>query len=151
MPPKHQAESLAILLHQTRLPKSSLSQFQLRHDFLLMGSSTANISPIISQPLQKVCSFTLSCINLTFAVSESVFSGRTGRSSKTESTRSSVESTSSGRFVQPLSPASFVTRSTELTISPSNSVKAVEQLATVVRISSAGTIPIQIHESPTKL
>ncbi|KAE9379610.1 hypothetical protein N431DRAFT_398005 [Stipitochalara longipes BDJ] len=84
-------------------------------------------------------------------VSESVFSGRTGRSRKTESTWSSVESTASGRFVQPLSPTSFVTPSTEVTVSPSNSMKAVEQVAKVVRISSAGTIPIQIHETPIKL
>ncbi|KAH8784454.1 hypothetical protein BGZ57DRAFT_818917 [Hyaloscypha finlandica] len=83
-------------------------------------------------------------------VSESVFSGRTGRSRKSESTWSSVESTTSGRIVQPLSPISFVTQGTEVTISPSNSVKAVEQLARVVRISSVGTIPIQIHESPTR-
>jgi hypothetical protein len=85
-----------------------------------------------------------------FVVSESVFSGRTGRSRKTESTWSSVESTTSGRIVHPLSPTSFVTQSTELTISPDNGVKAVEQLATVVRISSAGTIPIHIHDSPGK-
>ncbi|PMD34380.1 hypothetical protein L207DRAFT_437301 [Hyaloscypha variabilis F] len=83
-------------------------------------------------------------------VSESVFSGRTGRSRNTQSTWSSVESTSSGRFVQPLSPKSFVTQNTEVTISPSNSMKAVEQVAKVVRISSAGTIPIQIHETPAK-
>jgi hypothetical protein len=84
------------------------------------------------------------------AVSESVFSGRTGRSRKTESTWSSVESTSSGRIVQPLNPTSFVTQSTEVTISPSNSVKAVEQLATVVHISPTGTMPIHVHDPPEK-
>jgi len=81
-------------------------------------------------------------------VSESVFSGWTDRSRKTESTWSSVESTaSSGRVVQSLSPKSFITQSTEVTVSPRDSVKAAEQVARVVHISSAGTVPTELHES----
>jgi len=150
MLPKRREESLAILLLQTHLLRSSPTR-QPTQDSLPMGSSTVHIFPITSQPYQKVCPLSRYLYQSEeFAVSESVFSGRTGRSRKSESTWSSVESTTSGRIVQPLSPISFVTQGTEVTISPSNSVKAVEQLARVVRISSVGTIPIQIHESPTR-
>jgi hypothetical protein len=149
---KKQDDSRALLQLQRHRLKSSQERQQPQDDSQLMGSSQeAPTIPMNSRLCQKVCSFACTAGQSHMsAVSESVFSGRTGRSTKTESTWSSVESTTSGRIVQPLSPNSFVTQSTEVTISPRDSVKAVEQLATVVRISSAGTIPVHVHESPTK-
>jgi hypothetical protein len=73
-------------------------------------------------------------------VPESVFSGRTGRSTTTELSWTSVdESTrSQAKIIQPLSSTSFITRSTEVTISPRDSVMGAEQIATVVHISATG-------------
>lgn len=53
---------------------------------------------------------------------------------------------SKNHFIQPLSPNSFVTQSTEITVAPSEDFSASEQLATVVHITS-GTVPIQIQDS----
>ncbi|KAK6601405.1 hypothetical protein H4I96_06746 [Botrytis cinerea] len=53
---------------------------------------------------------------------------------------------SKNRFIQPLSPNSFVTQSTEITVAPSEDFSASEQLATVVHITS-GTVPIQIQDT----
>ncbi|KAL5327096.1 hypothetical protein ACEPPN_004787 [Leptodophora sp. 'Broadleaf-Isolate-01'] len=80
--------------------------------------------------------------------SESVFSGWTGKSAMTESTwDSGAESvTSSGKVVQPLSENSFVTQSTEVTVSSRESVKAAEQTATVVHISASGTVPVLVKD-----
>lgn len=66
----------------------------------------------------------------------------------TESTwDSGAESvTSSGKVVQPLSENSFVTQSTEVTVSSRESVKAAEQTATVVHISASGTVPVLVKD-----
>jgi hypothetical protein len=53
-----------------------------------------------------------------------------------------------GEMVQPLSRNSYVTQSTEVTVSPRGSVNEDEQIATIVRISSAGTVPIRVNDSP---
>lgn len=49
-------------------------------------------------------------------------------------------------LIQPLSPNSFVTQSTEVTVSPSEDFSAAEQLATIVHITS-GTLPVQIEDN----
>ncbi|TVY82785.1 hypothetical protein LSUE1_G004967, partial [Lachnellula suecica] len=87
-----------------------------------------------------------------FAASESVFSGWTGRSAATESSWGSTTESPPGKrhIIQPLSPTSFVTQSTEVTVSPRDSIKSGEQLATVVHISAAATVPIEINDSPTE-
>ncbi|KAJ8065324.1 hypothetical protein OCU04_006014 [Sclerotinia nivalis] len=78
---------------------------------------------------------------------ESIFSGYTGRSAGTKSSWGSMaDGQSKNRFIQPLSPNSFVTQSTEITVAPSEDFSASEQLATVVHITS-GTVPIQIQDS----
>ncbi|KAH7409443.1 hypothetical protein BKA64DRAFT_705208 [Cadophora sp. MPI-SDFR-AT-0126] len=84
--------------------------------------------------------------------SESVFSGWTGKSAVTESTwDSGPESTSSwGKVVQPLSEKSFVTQSTEVTVSPRDSVKIAEQTATAIHISASETVPVLVKESSGK-
>ncbi|CZR67390.1 uncharacterized protein PAC_17289 [Phialocephala subalpina] len=85
---------------------------------------------------------------------ESVFSGWTERSSRTDSSWSSVidsstlSSRTSSRIVQPLSPNSFVTQSTEVTVSPRECIKAEEHVATIVHISAAGSIPVRIQDVP---
>jgi hypothetical protein len=66
---------------------------------------------------------------------------------------STLCSGTSSCIVQPLSPTSFVTQSTEVTVSRRDSIKADEQLATIVRITAAATIPVQmqnIPDSPSK-
>ncbi|KAG4429533.1 hypothetical protein IFR05_014982 [Cadophora sp. M221] len=85
--------------------------------------------------------------------SESVFSGWTGKSATTESTwDSGAESvTSSGKVVQPLSENSFVTQSTEVTVSSREGVKATEQTATVVHISASGTVPVLVKDLSGKV
>lgn len=84
---------------------------------------------------------------------DSVFSGWTEKSSRTESSWGSVidaSTLSSGTscIVQPLSPTSFVTQSTEVTVSPRDSIKAEEQIATIVRITAAGTMPVEVQNVP---
>ncbi len=54
----------------------------------------------------------------------------------------------STRVVQPLSPTSFVTQTTEVTVSPRNSLSWEEQIATLVQISTAGKIQ-HIPDSPS--
>ncbi|KAK0109916.1 hypothetical protein ONS95_002587 [Cadophora gregata] len=78
--------------------------------------------------------------------SESVFSGWTGKSVVTEATSDSgpESTTSSGKVVQPLSEDSFVTQSTERTVSSPKSVKTAEQTATIVHISSSGKGPVLV-------
>lgn len=44
-----------------------------------------------------------------------------------------------------------MTQRTEVTVSPRDSVKDAEQVARVVHITAAGTIPVQVQDSPTKL
>lgn len=84
---------------------------------------------------------------------ESVFSGWTGRSAATESSWGSTAESPPGKgpIIQPLSPKSFVTQSTEVTVSPRDSLRSAEQVATVVHISAAGTIPIEVNDSPTEM
>ncbi|TVY49783.1 hypothetical protein LCER1_G008132 [Lachnellula cervina] len=84
---------------------------------------------------------------------ESVFSGWTGRSAATESSWGSTAESPPGKgpIIQPLSPKSFVTQSTEVTVSPRDSLRSAEQVATVVHISAAGTIPIEVNDSPTEI
>ena len=84
----------------------------------------------------------------------SVFSGWTERSANSNSSWSSVTDPSpvKGSIVQPLSPTSFVTQSTEVTVSPRHNVNnAAEQLASIVHISATGTMPIQIDDSLSTL
>lgn len=84
--------------------------------------------------------------------SESIFSGWTGRSHATESTWSSILESpiTQGKLVQSLDASSFVTQSTEITVSPRDSVRADEQIATVVSISAAPTMPIEIRDMRRK-
>lgn len=51
---------------------------------------------------------------------------------------------------QPLSPTSFVSRSTEVTISPRRSPSTTKECASFIQISSAGTMPIKIFESTSR-
>ncbi|TVY32649.1 hypothetical protein LSUB1_G007787 [Lachnellula subtilissima] len=84
---------------------------------------------------------------------ESVFSGWTGRSAATESSWGSTPESPPGKgpIIQPLSPTSFVTQSTEVTVSPRDSLRSAEQVATIVHISAADTIPIEVNDSPTEM
>ena len=50
----------------------------------------------------------------------------------------SESTTSSAKIVQHLSPTSFVTQSTEITVSPRESIKDSEQVAIMVHISASG-------------
>lgn len=112
------------------------------------------VSPIIVFITEKLGK--TSVLKQKTPVSESVFSGHTARSAKTILTwNSAVESTgpmspcsSRSRIVQPLSPTSFVTQSTEVTISPRDSLTDTDQVATFVHISSAGTMPIHEYDLP---
>ncbi|KAH7360390.1 hypothetical protein BKA65DRAFT_183757 [Rhexocercosporidium sp. MPI-PUGE-AT-0058] len=85
-------------------------------------------------------------------VSESVFSGWTGKSAMTESTwDSGAESvTSTGKVVQPLSGDSFVSQSTEVTVSSREGIKTAEQTAMIIHISASGTMPILVKDSSGK-
>lgn len=76
--------------------------------------------------------------NLDLA-SESVFSGWTGDSGKTQSSWSSAAESvkSPGRIFQPLSTTSFISQNTEITVAPRESVKDAE-MATIVHITAAG-------------
>ncbi len=69
-----------------------------------------------------------------------MFSGWTGGSANTQSSWSTaVDSIKSpGRIVQPLSPTSFISQNTEITVSPREHVKSEEENATVVYITAAG-------------
>lgn len=81
---------------------------------------------------------------------DSVFSGWNARSSTTtDSSWGSNFSRQKAEAVQPLSRDSYTTHSTGVTVSPRDSVNEGEQIATVVRISSAGTMPITIDNSPS--
>ncbi|KAL2074556.1 hypothetical protein VTL71DRAFT_8334 [Oculimacula yallundae] len=84
--------------------------------------------------------------------SESVFSEWTSKSAKTESTWDSGEEsiTSPVKVVQPLSESSFVTQSTEVTVSSRESCNAEEHTATMVHISASGTMPVLIKDSSGK-
>jgi hypothetical protein len=88
-------------------------------------------------------------LNIADRSLESVFSGWTGRSANTQSSWGS-EPTSGSKVIQPLSPTSFVTQSTEVTVSPRSSVKAQEAVATVVRISASNKTPVQVREVQNK-
>lgn len=84
-------------------------------------------------------------------VSESVFSDHTGQSGETDiSHDSGFQSISKSQVVQPLSPSSFVTQKTEVTVSSSSSIRASEQYAAVVHISAEGC-PIEALGSPNKM
>ncbi|KAH8782125.1 hypothetical protein BGZ57DRAFT_266332 [Hyaloscypha finlandica] len=52
---------------------------------------------------------------------------------------------SSGKIVQQLSPTSFVTQSTEITVSPRESIRDEEQVAIMVHISASGIV--HTHDS----
>lgn len=97
---------------------------------------------------------------LLSVATDSVFSGWTEKSSRTDSSWSSVIDTStlcsgtSNCVVQPLSPTSYVTQSTEVTVAPRDTIKVEEQTATIVRISAAPTLPVQVQnipDSPSKM
>jgi len=83
-------------------------------------------------------------------VPESVFSGRTGRSTTTDLSWTFIaeSTTSQAKIVQPLSATSFITRSTEITASPRESVIEAEQIATVVHISATGPPHGAPHPGP---
>lgn len=87
---------------------------------------------------------------------ESVFSARTTRSAATASSWGSLLDSPprKGSTNQPLSPRSFITRTfdmTPLTLSPRASMGPTEEGVTVGHISTAGTIPIQAQDSPTRI
>lgn len=86
-------------------------------------------------------------ILLTSVVPESVFSGWTCRSGNTDSTWSS--SSNPGKF-HSLSGSSFVTQSTEITASPRDSIKADEQIATIVSMSPALIMPVEVQDMERK-
>jgi hypothetical protein len=85
---------------------------------------------------------------------ESIFSGYTGRS--TRSAGSSVGSnasstTSSTKVIQPLGPRSFVTRSTEVTISSQDGMNITNQSQTIVSISTSDATPIDTQDLSNEL
>ncbi|CZT50540.1 uncharacterized protein RSE6_11547 [Rhynchosporium secalis] len=84
--------------------------------------------------------------------SESVFSGWTSTSAKTESTWDSSEEsfTGPGTVVQPVSESSFITQDTKVTVSSRGSNNIAEQTATIVHISASGTMPILVEDSSGK-
>ncbi|KAH6667908.1 hypothetical protein B0J14DRAFT_488964 [Halenospora varia] len=88
-------------------------------------------------------------------VAESVFSARTARSATTASSWASLLDSlpRKGSTSQPLSPKSFVTRTsdmTPLTLSPRPSIGPAEEVTTIVHVATAETIPIQSQDSPIK-
>ncbi|PQE03083.1 hypothetical protein CJF31_00002935 [Rutstroemia sp. NJR-2017a BVV2] len=69
-----------------------------------------------------------------------------GRSAGTQSSWSSMADGTKNHLIQPLSPNSFVTQSTEVTVSPSEDFSVSEQVATIVHITS-GTVPVRIDDN----
>jgi hypothetical protein len=71
-------------------------------------------------------------------------------SSTTNSTWSlgATSTTSTGKIIQQLSPTSFVTQSTEITVSPREMVKDAEQVAIRVHISASGAL--HVNDSPSR-
>ncbi|RDW83455.1 hypothetical protein BP5796_04946 [Coleophoma crateriformis] len=82
----------------------------------------------------------------------SIFSARTEDSIATNTSwGSTVETSRKPSLVQPLSPNSFVTQTTEVTVSSSTaSVQEVEQVATVVHISSNGNHQVEVNNGQPK-
>lgn len=155
---RHQDESQATLLFlmyqrwnslqqvASRRIISSLMNHSLKKHIILITSDLLPQMVMVNPLLQHIMT------SLTRTVPESVFSGWTGRSGNTESTWSSVmePSANQGKFVQSMSGSSFVTQSTEVTVSPRDSIKADEQIATLVSISATPTMPIEIRDTQRK-
>ena len=89
-------------------------------------------------------------------ISESVFSGWTGRSTATESTWGSISAPStksiSGKskirshIVQKLSQDSTVTQSTEITVSSSDNYTDAERTQTIIRISAPSSYSMEEND-----
>ncbi|KAL3425234.1 hypothetical protein PVAG01_04515 [Phlyctema vagabunda] len=80
----------------------------------------------------------------------SIFSARTGHSVATNTSWGSIlETTRKPSLVQPLSPKSFVTQTTEVTVSSTECDHLAEQVATVVQISSNGSDQVDVGLTPT--
>ena len=136
-----------------RLSKQQQAQQPLHHRLRVVyflypqmqgNRATPKVSPVRRRDLHPEL--------LTYvSAADSVFSGWTRRSAVTESSWATVDTTvAKGHLIQPLSPTSFVTQSTEVTVSPRESVKACEQVATIVHISSAGSAPVHRQGPSTK-
>lgn len=140
----------AVLLEPSN-PQTPIPTTRVITNGLDKRASSDNTDTEVSSPSDGKLIFHTPKTKLT--LTESVFSGWTGRSNNTDSSWNSVPDPSSAKssVVQPLSRTSFVTQSTEVTVSSRDSMNASEQLATIVRISAAGTMPIQIHDSQPKL
>jgi hypothetical protein len=77
-------------------------------------------------------------LNRADARLEPAFTSWASRSASTDSNWSSADSPRKSTFVQPLSPTSFVTQRTEITVASREDVKDDEQHITVVHISADG-------------
>ena len=151
--PKCRREYQRIRLAPIRQTRNPLRQRQFPRDFHQIAAPMMAIKAIPIQKYQVLPMvsgfYTLSLTRLTSP--ESVFSGWTGRSSAVTEASWRSNFIGKGEMVQPLSQNSYVTQSTEVTVSPRGSVNEDENIATTVRISSAGTIPIRINDSPSHL
>lgn len=88
-------------------------------------------------------------LNRADARLEPVFASWASQSASTDSTWSSMaESPRRSDFVQPLSPTSFVTQRTEITVASRENVNDNEQQVTVVRISADGKGPSATQDFP---
>jgi hypothetical protein len=83
---------------------------------------------------------------------EPAFTSWASRSASTDSSWSSIaDSPQKSNFVQPLSPTSFVTQRTEITVASSEDVKDNEQNITIVHISADGNTPTISQDLPPQL
>jgi hypothetical protein len=62
-----------------------------------------------------------------------------------------ADSPQKSNFVQPLSPTSFVTQRTEITVASREDVKDNEQNITIVHISADGNTPTISQDLPPQL
>lgn len=144
-------EEYRAIYHQSRRVHRHTRR-QVYQRMMILRSGTCTIQILKYQVLRTVFN-SIFASNTKLISPGSVFSSWTERSTNTDSSWSSVADPSSAKasIIQPLSRTSFVTQSTEVTVSSRDSVNAAEQLATVVHISAAGTIPIQINDSPSTM
>jgi hypothetical protein len=83
---------------------------------------------------------------------EPAFTSWASRSASTDSSWSSMtDSPQKSNFVQPLSPTSFVTQRTEITVASREDVKDNEQNITIVHISADGNTPTISPDLPPQL
>ncbi|KAK6585449.1 hypothetical protein PZA11_002176 [Diplocarpon coronariae] len=126
-----------------------LSSFTSETDCSAPGlpSTTARISqpgPFVGSPFYSEAE-----LSARSDASESVFSGWTEKSTKTDSSYGSVSEspTSPRKIAQPLSDNSFILQSTEITVSSSENIEATEQTATTVHISAPASSSAEAQQS----